>query len=335
MKKVLTLIIVICSLETALGQSLIAKNDGKLWGFVDENDTYVVSPIYSMVEEFFGDYARVVLGGKVKKDNLPVDGKWGVVDIHGNLVCPTEYDFVKIGRSNLIAVNRGGSMKDNVIKGGKWGVYDLNANRMTIEPKFDYIGGFQKGVSVVKENNNYGLIDENGNYLISCSNNEMSSIFDNGRIWAKKGGKWALYNIEGQQITDFLYKNCGNFVEGVAWIQNDNSLFGLINENGEIILEPRYTNVRPFFNGVSAVFSEKGQLGLVNVKGKEIARTLYTATAERFGVTQFKTTDKVYSYLTHPQIGNVWIDADGNVVTRGAKLAYKLTDKIPEVFWDF
>lgn len=34
------------------------------WGFVDENDHLVISPIYDSVEEFEGSFARVVFSGE-------------------------------------------------------------------------------------------------------------------------------------------------------------------------------------------------------------------------------------------------------------------------------
>ncbi len=46
--------------------------DGK-WGFVDEDDNFVIQPIYDEVDEFEGYFASVVLRGR-----------YGYIDREGN-----------------------------------------------------------------------------------------------------------------------------------------------------------------------------------------------------------------------------------------------------------
>ena len=80
MKKVLSFSILIMLVGTVVGQSLTAKKEGKQWGFVNERDSFVVVPQYDAVGDFIGAYTWVNQGGKVKKNNLPVGGKWGLID---------------------------------------------------------------------------------------------------------------------------------------------------------------------------------------------------------------------------------------------------------------
>lgn len=335
MKKVLSFSILIMLVGTVIGQSLTAKKEGKQWGFVNERDSFVVAPQYDAVGDFIGAYAWVNRGGKVKKNNLPVGGKWGLINEKGELVCPLEYDFVAMPSEELVAVNVGGVMSDNNMQGGKWGYVDVRTGKLVVSAEYDKVGNFYNGAAWVVKNKQYGLINNKGELTIGCQYESVSDCYNNKVVWLEKNGKYALSDQKGHLLTDFVYIDYSGFVENVAWVKNDESLFGLINGKGEILLQPRYIKVMPFYNNVAAVFSKAGQIGLVNTKGKEIARTVYSGASQRFGVSQFKTSTKIFSYLTQPSLGNSWIDQDGKVIARGVKIAYKITDIIPEALWDF
>ena len=55
---------------------LIPKRDDYLgkWGFVSEDGTWMVTPLYDSVEPFDGDYARAVVGRH--KMYMDRDGRW-------------------------------------------------------------------------------------------------------------------------------------------------------------------------------------------------------------------------------------------------------------------
>lgn len=50
------------------------KNEFGKWGFVDETDTWMVTPLYDSVEPYDGDYARAVVGRHHMY--IDKDGKW-------------------------------------------------------------------------------------------------------------------------------------------------------------------------------------------------------------------------------------------------------------------
>ncbi len=335
MRKILSFSVLLLLVGTVVGQSLTAKKEGKKWGFVNERDSFVVASLYDAVGEFVGSYAWVNQGGKVKKGNLPVGGKWGLVNEDGELVCPLEYEFVALPSEELVAVNVGGAMSDNNMQGGKWGYVDVRTGKLAVSADYDKVGNFYNGAAWVVKNGKSGLINKNGQATIDCIYESVSDCYNNKVVWLKKDGKYALSSTDGQLLTDFVYADYSGFADDVAWVMNDESLYGLINGKGEILLQPRYIRVGPFYNNVAAVFSKAGQIGLVNTMGKEIARTVYSGSSQRFGVSQFKTSTKIFSYLTQPNLGNSWIDQDGKVIARGVKIAYKITDVIPDALWDF
>ncbi len=402
------------AITSAYSQMLTPKLENQKWGFVNEQDSFVVEPQYTAVGDFLNNYTWVNLDGKVKYNNFPVGGKWGVVDMSGKLICPVDYDFVDLCSQEIVAVNRGGEMSEKKISGGKWGFFDLKSGKEIVTPIYDQVGPFYQngrawalksgdlvrnilssdmmnekgkiedrvrkfyvfddfkieslfqeynkvgkwalidksgneitqfiyelvgdfyyGSARVSLDGKFGLIDESGKILIECQYDEITDCYEQDILWVKKQNKWGLVDKYGKILLECTYEDCGLFIDGVAWVKDDNSLFGLVNYKGEVLIEPRYIEVGVFYNGVSTVRSKADALGLVNTKGKEIARTLYGATALKFGVTQFRSNDKIYSFVSHPSLGTSWIDQDGNTIIRGTKAVFKITDIIPEALWDF
>ncbi len=81
----------------------------------------------------------------------------------------------------------------------------------------------------------------------------FESIFTNdNRIAARKNGKWALFNTNGEQLTDFLYNDLAmetygygmNFIETMVDHWN---YYGLIDTNGREILPPIYTSLDAYY----------------------------------------------------------------------------------------
>lgn len=95
-----------------------------------------------------------------------------------------------------------------------------------------------------------GVIDMNATWILPP---EFESIFINdNRIAARKKGKWALFNTNGEQLTDFLYNDLAmetygygmNFIETMVDHWN---YYGLIDTNGKEILPPVYTSLDAFY----------------------------------------------------------------------------------------
>ncbi len=405
-------------LNLLYAQVLIPKQEGKLWGFTNERDSFVIAPKYTAVGEFKSDYTWVNIGGKTKYAKAPEGGKWGVIDMKGNEVCPVQYEYVDFCSDGKVAVNVGGKMKNLYITGGKWGYVDLATGKEIIPPTYGHVTPFcndgaawvtkdgsasQKVWAIISKDSkgkvesaerlfdvtsplplsmlfdqpktvgSWTLIDANGNTLVD-GNFTYVGPFVNGVAWAAKGdnkhgmldakgsttipftyaklsncyndvvwawdilGKIALLTKFGEPLTEAKYSEVYDFSSDVTWAKVGN-LYCLIDCKGTELTPARYSKVGEFYNGVAAVWNEKNAIGAVNKEGKEIVRTLYSGCAERFGVTQFRFTDGgtqlVYSWFTHPQMGNIWVDQEGKTVARGVKVNYSATDVVPEVLWDF
>ena len=73
-----------------------------------------------------------------------------------------------------------------------WKLYDVDAKRYIDKDKFDHIGIFKGGYSLCLRNNNYLLIDKNGNeYNFSQSKNIRRS---GNTFWTTDGGLLKIYS---------------------------------------------------------------------------------------------------------------------------------------------
>lgn len=89
----------------------------------------------------------------------------------------------------------------------------------------------------------YGIIDYEGNVLTPFIYDELlnSSSGDidipENLFEARKNGKVGFINCKGHIKIPFIYRFCGTFHDGFAWVTNDQGKTGLINKDG-IIVEP-------------------------------------------------------------------------------------------------
>lgn len=254
MRRILITAVFFQLLFSLWGQELVPKKVGKLWGYANENDSMVVEAKYSAVGEFCGKYAWVNIGGKYKYDQLPFGGKWGVMDFHGNLVCPVEYDYIDFCGDNVVAVNKGGVMneRDRTISGGKWGYYDLQQAKEIVPPEYEHVGPFyasgvawiHKGGSMVQK----VLVDEEKNEKGKVTNvKRRFTLFDDFRITDifvhyNASGLWALIDRSGKQLTDFMFNGTGDFHYGYAAVAKD-GLFGMIDCSGKISVPCKYEEI--------------------------------------------------------------------------------------------
>lgn len=164
--------------------------------------------------------------------------------------------------SDLIAVE----------KDGKIGYINQN-EEVIIEFIYDEATAFHMGTAIVKKDDNYYLIDDEGNMLTNEGYIWLYKSEENNQVFYKKNGKVGLLSESGEIITDPLFDHIIPFSEGVAWYyQND--LYGLIDSSGDIIIEPTYKQVRPFRNGYSVVMIDQ-LLGLIDKEGQVILNFEY------------------------------------------------------------
>lgn len=252
------LLLLLSTLTLVSAQELTPMKKGKLWGYVDESQQFIVQPTYTAVGTFMSGYAWVNKGGKVKYDEFVTGGKFGVINDKGEIVCPVEYDYVDLCFNNIVAVNKGCtfSEEEDILTGGLWGYYDLKNKKELISPQYnqvtayytDSIAWVQKGGNMVfklrldVEKEKEKVVDKT--FIFNASPRyRLKSQFKK----VNSSGKWALIDKNGKLLTEFNYTSVGDFRNGMAYVYNNG--YGALNTKGELTVPCQYELISDCYEG--------------------------------------------------------------------------------------
>lgn len=265
-------------------QELTPMKKGKLWGYADEAENFVIQPEYTAVGSFMSAYAWVNKGGKVQYDEFVKGGKFGVINDKGEVLCPIEYDFVDLCSNDIVAVNKGGKFSEegDFFEGGLWGYYDLVQKKEIVAPQYNQVSAFYNdGVAWVQKGGNmvYKLrldIDKEKEKI-----KDKSYIFNVPRIYRLKSqfkkfnssGKWAMIDRDGNLLSDFSYTTVGDVRNGMAYVYNNG--YGAVNIKGELTVPCEYEllsdcNEGGVFWAYKVDDRENSQIGLIDSNNKHL-----------------------------------------------------------------
>lgn len=140
--------------------------------------------------------------------------------------------------------------------------------------KYEFAGKFVKGVAAVKEGKKWYVIGTNGKKVTDTAYediilNEHKECAVNGVIWAKKDGKYKMYDVEMKQIGDLTCDNARVFATDEYTAFEKSGKWGFVDSQGEVQIEPAFEEAKAFSNGFAAV--KKGEFwSLINGQGKEV-----------------------------------------------------------------
>jgi hypothetical protein len=177
----------------------------------------------------------------------------------------------------------------SVIKNNKFGFIDFKGN-LKIKPKYKAIYNKENKIVlfnnkyffVCDENNNCGLINEEGKTIIpfefifseiefiSNNNEELISIYNknNHCIYSITNKKYIINSNEYSKI--FIVKEFNNFI-----IKNINNYYGVINTDGKIIIDFSYSNITPIPELKLFQVSKNRKIGFFNSIGECIINIDY------------------------------------------------------------
>lgn len=141
----------------------VSKNG--LNGIKDRNGNEVLPCQYTnkylsfVLKSLNSGYVIVCKGGELN-DGLyskVKNGRWGMVDIHNNIIIPFEYDAILAPSEGLVAVCKGGEKifdpyhMEKKYSGGKWGYYDIKNGKIAIPLSYDSADSFKEGIAMVSK----------------------------------------------------------------------------------------------------------------------------------------------------------------------------------------
>lgn len=245
-------------------------NNGK-FGFTDEEDNWVIQPVYDEITEFYGLSFTFV---KSK-------GKWGLIDQQNTTILPFDYSKVIFDEYLL-----GDEQNVIVVKNNKYGIVSRTTGKILIDCIYEKSFEFTDGIiphlgnlSVVYRNNKAGLINEKGVEIVPC-------IYDVGKIpfqdmyndyyaTAKQNGKTGVIDTLGHLVVPCVYDEIKT--------SEDEELLDIIKgkKHGVFSLRlvkelvpPLYDEVINF-EGDYACVQLKKKYGAINKEGRVIVPIVY------------------------------------------------------------
>lgn len=212
------------------------------------------------------------------------DGKYGLIDVNGNVVMPCIYD--RLGRfseegSQYGFIDYTGKVivPDEeclayVVINGKYGCIDASGN-IVVPCQYGDMLSFHNGLSAVSNSNDkYAFINVAGEVVIPYEY-DYASYYSEGFVAVKKGEKYGFIDTNNNPITEFIYDNYGAFNEGLASVAL-NKKWGFINTTGELVIPCEYDAVDFYTEGMAGV-ELNDKWGFINTTGELVIPCEYDA----------------------------------------------------------
>ena len=247
------------------------------------NNTYKTKALNSKNEEVFTDYENIEPIANYDSNNIisyeqnaikvQKNGKYGIINIEGREILPCEYDdlYSLKNTNNSILVE----------KDEKIGLVD-STGKVIIEPQYKEIRGlgtdYTSGYIVITEDNLYGIVDCNNQKVLDTKYQDIKSLTDNGIYVVKENNNWELVQRNGEVTFSDGLKNVKDVLglkNGNVIIQNTNNKVGVISNTGETILNTVYDDIKFAFVD-SYIIEQNGKYGIAKRNDEIVLNPTYT-----------------------------------------------------------
>ena len=254
-------LLLIMSMQTAKAQNLSAKQDEKsqLYGFVDENDKYVVKPIYKEVDYNFGSKPGL---SKVVYNN----DKTGFVNDTGKEVVPCKYDEVESFENGYTVVKiKAGeyTYKEGLMDSTGKEVIPLKYGKMEYYPN-------DKVLIVGEESaSNVGLMDLTGKMIIPAQYEFWSKRISKGLWPVGKNNICGVVNLKNETVVPFIYDMIEGYSDdlNLAPAKKDGK-YGFIDRTGKVVVPFIYGD--GWTSGPYLSVKKDGKWGVISTDSKVI-----------------------------------------------------------------
>lgn len=155
----------------------------------------------------------------------------------------------------------------------KWGLFDCEKLEFIVKPQFAWISASTKNGTIVQCNGLYGLVSNNGKWLLTCDYDE---IIEKGSIYTlkQKGCFGIFWNRSGELIPpqyNSIVKICQKESEFGAIVEQ-NGKYGVVHPSGKELLPCVYDEIEDYIYCLR--LRKYGKFGLYNAMDKS-TRCIY------------------------------------------------------------
>jgi len=175
-------------------------------------------------------------------------------------------------------------------KDGKYGYVNVKTGELALPLRYDEANYFENGIAIVKVDDSYEIIDQNGKSINGKWYDNISA-FNKRRAVIERKGLYGLINDDGVELSEIKYNQIDKFIGDLAMVEVDDKV-GFIDLNGKERIAPKYSFAKNFDQDCIAVslggernwvISGRKQYerqrnatwGLIDEQGKEILPIIY------------------------------------------------------------
>ena len=193
-------------------------------------------------------------------------GPWKLIDDNGDVLKDGfEARGISKYREGLADYYRGNTALDTFESGylDKFGNVVINVKNEGVLGHFGNNMTFKKG-----DNGLYGYVNIfTGEWEIQPIY-EHIDYFEEGIALVFKDGKYGYIDVNGNNITEFVFNDAFHFKNGMAIVKIGDK-FGLVNKKGVIVAEPIYDGFYSYYSDLVG-FHKNGKVGFVDATGKTV-----------------------------------------------------------------
>ncbi|MGO4530124.1 WG repeat-containing protein [Paenibacillus sp. 2TAF8] len=211
-----------------------ANGSSSLYGYLDSSGNEVIRAQFASANDF--QHAKAIVQIKYQE--------YALIDRNGNRLATYPYAYVGPLGDGLLAFQKELS--------GKYGYIDERGN-IRIQPKFTSAFPFNDGQAIVNTaedyKSNYGVINTQGSFVIQPAYNDIRELGEYRYALGKAinpeepyiGSMYAISELNGRILTDFIYRNVENYKQGLASASDGNQTYLLDLSGGPASGYPRVT----------------------------------------------------------------------------------------------
>lgn len=224
-------------------------------------------------------------------------GKWGIIDLKGEVKVPFQYDEIE-GIANAYIVKQK-DLKGIISKEGKTllpnrytaidrfknsiskytsyylisdnsrkGIWDAKVQTLSIPAQYDAILDVCEGNFIVTSNNKYGVINAKNTSLLPIEYGFLKFLsLQNSKqpLLAMVKGKYGLIDLSQKKLVAFQYDDIQSISGGCYKVCNGGKCH-VIDATGRIITKEAYDHIGVFVDGEASVFRGK-EMTTINARG--------------------------------------------------------------------
>lgn len=213
-------------------EGLFCVKRNQKYGLLDGNGNVILESRYERLAPIPGK--KLVIACE--------NGNYGVLDYEGNRKVPFIYEWIGYQQGTLgdglIVAQSPQDEKENSSLNRKYGYLSGEDLSEKIPLIYDYMSSFVGGRAVVKQNEKYGIMREDGTLEYSIQY-DKAKIFDSGSMALWTAAMAELFDSRGNRIVCGAYDNiteCGSYYQ----IEKGGH-YGFLDREGETVVPPAYS----------------------------------------------------------------------------------------------